>query len=183
MTDPTLRDYQPDSDSEDWRAMHALDVLCFAPPFRFTRSAMRRFAETPGAITLLAESDAQLAGFCIAHIETLRREAPQLQSQPIETRQTEARTGYVVTLDVAPAWRRKGLARRLMHQLETRAHAAGAESIALHVFSGNTAALQLYEALGYQRAEIARDFYGPGLDALVYTKPLERNRLAATVPQ
>jgi 2-amino-4-hydroxy-6-hydroxymethyldihydropteridine diphosphokinase len=43
----------------------------------------------------------------------------------------------------------------------------------LHVFSANTAALALYQALGYQPAGTARDFYAPGLDALVYRKPLE----------
>jgi ribosomal-protein-alanine N-acetyltransferase len=129
MTEPTLRDYRPDS--TDWQVMHALDLVCFAPPFHFTRSAMRRFAETPGAITLLAEADGLLAGFSIAHLAT----------QPSGTRQPDARTGYIVTLDVAPEWRRKGLARRLMHQIELRAHTAGAHSMALHVFPGNLAAV------------------------------------------
>jgi ribosomal-protein-alanine N-acetyltransferase len=161
MTEPTLRDYRPDS--TDWKVMHALDVECFAPPFRFTRRAMRRFAETPAAITILAEADAQLAGFGIAHLEN-RQPTPQRPATP---------TAYLVTLDIAPAFRRKGLARRLMHELETRAHAAGADHMALHVFPGNAAALKLYEALGYRRAETAADFYAPGLDALVYRKPLE----------
>jgi len=173
--EPTLRDYRPhfdsdsDFDSEDWRAMHALDVVCFAPPFRFSRRVMRRFAETPGAITLLAEADGQLAGFCIAHIGSKPIQDRQTGSQPIE-----ARTAYVVTLDVAPAWRRKGLARRLMQQIESRAQAAGAQSMALHVFPGNVAALKLYEALGYERISVAVGFYGPGLDALLYRKSLER---------
>ena len=36
--------------------MHALDLLCFAPVFQFSRGAMRAFAETPGAVTVLAEA-------------------------------------------------------------------------------------------------------------------------------
>lgn len=154
MSGITLRDYR----SGDWQAMHALDVRCFAPLFRFTRRAMRNFAETPGAIILLAEDDGLLAGFCIAHIEN--------------------RTGYVVTLDVAPAFRRKGLARGLMHELEIRTQATGVDNMALHVFPGNLAAVKLYEALGYERAETAADFYASGIDALVYRKSLEPKPLA-----
>jgi [ribosomal protein S18]-alanine N-acetyltransferase len=156
QTEPTQRDYRPvsdsDSNSEDWRAMHTLDLVCFTPPFRFTARAMRRFAETPHAITLLAESGGQLAAFAITHIER--------------------RTAYIVTLDVAPVWRRQGLARRLMQESETRAHAAGAHDIALHVFPGNHAALQLYESLGYRRTGLAPNFYAPAHDALIYSKPL-----------
>jgi ribosomal-protein-alanine N-acetyltransferase len=148
MTTITLRDYRPG----DWKAMYALDLQCFAPPFRFTRRVMHRFAETRGAITLLAHAEGLLAGFCIAHIEV--------------------NVGYVVTLDVAPEHRRNGLARRLMREIEIRAQAAGAGSMALHVFPGNTAALQLYQALGYEQAEVAANFYGSSLDALVYRKPL-----------
>ncbi len=48
----TLRSYRPG----DWQAMHALDLLCFAPVFQFSRGAMRSFAETPGAVTVLAET-------------------------------------------------------------------------------------------------------------------------------
>jgi ribosomal-protein-alanine N-acetyltransferase len=139
--------------------MHALDLQCFAPPFRFSRRAMRSFAEAAGAITLLAESAGQLAGFAIVQLES--HSAPH-----------DRCTAYVVTLDVAPPHRRLGLGRRLMQQMETRAAAAGAEIMALHVFPGNPAAVSLYQSLAYQRSEIAPDFYAPGLDALLYRKPL-----------
>ena len=139
----------------DWQAMHALDVLCFAPAFQFSRRAMRGYAEAPGAVVLLAETEApgaqsELAGFCIA--------------------QLEERVGYVVTLDVAEAWRRRGLARRLMAEVECRLHAAGAVAMELHVFTGNAAAIRLYEALGYARVGVAGDFYARGIDALFYRK-------------
>ena len=148
----TLRDYRPGDDA----AMYALDLECFAPPFRFTRRAMRRFAEQPGAITLLAESNLrhppELAGFVIAHME--------------------GRTAYIVTLDVAPAFRRRGLARTLMQETESRARATGAHEIALHVFTGNTGAILFYESLAYGRLRMAENFYARGVHALVYTKLL-----------
>ena len=148
MAEFALRDYLPG----DADAMYELDLVCFEPPFRFSRRAMRRFAEAPGATTLLAEADGKLAGFCIV--------------------QLEGGTGYVVTLDVAPQFRRRGLAQRLMAEMEVRTRAAGAAGMALHVFHGNVAAIQFYENIGYNRAGIAEGFYGRGMDALLYRKRL-----------
>lgn len=146
MVNVTLREYRPG----DWVAMYALDLECFEPAFRFSRRAMRGFAEAPGAITVLAETDDVLAGFCVA----------QIQGQ----------VAYVVTLDVATAWRRQGLARRLMAEIEMRVRTAGALTMALHVYNRNTAAVRFYEWIGYTRNGIAERFYGRGLDALLYSK-------------
>ena len=134
--------------------MHALDLLCFEPVFRFSRGAMRGFAEAPGAITVLAEAQGKLAGFCIAQLEDS--------------------TGYIVTLDVVPAWHRRGLARRLMAEVESRLHSAGALQMQLHVFTGNTAAIRFYEGIGYAQTGVAENFYAQNLHALLYRKTLRK---------
>jgi ribosomal-protein-alanine N-acetyltransferase len=144
-----LRDYR----AGDWEAMYALDVVCFEPPFRFSRRAMRGFAEAEGAIPVLAEAAGELAGFCIV--------------------QMEDHVGYVVTLDVAAAWRRRGLARYLMAEAEIKVRATGGTSMALHVFPGNAGAVRFYEAIGYGRLGTVDAFYGRGLDALAYGKWLQ----------
>lgn len=142
--------------------MYALDVLCFDPPFRFSRAAMRRFAGAPNALVRLAvEPEGAgaaeiLLGFGIAHLEP---------SSP-------GTEGYVVTLDVAPGARGRGVATLLMTELETAAVEAGARAMSLHVFSGNAAAVSLYEKLGYRYIRTAADFYGRGLDAFVYRRAL-----------
>jgi ribosomal-protein-alanine N-acetyltransferase len=158
----TLRSYR----LGDWQAMYALDLICFAPVFQFSRGAMRGFAEAPGAVTVLAEaqreltetqrelanSESELAGFCLT--------------------QLEQRTGYLVTLDVAPEWRRRGLARQLMAEVESKLQSAGAVQMELHVFTGNTEAIRFYEGIGYAQAGVAKDFYAQGLHALLYRKQL-----------
>ena len=146
MDEVTLREY----DASDLDAMCTLDDVCFAPPFRFSRRAMRAFAEARAASVVVAEAAGKLAGFCIAHIEE--------------------QTGYVVTLDVAPEWQRKGVARRLMEEVEARVRAGGGRGMELHVFTGNAAAIRFYEGMGYGRVGIVEHFYGRGLDALVYGK-------------
>jgi len=121
---------------------------------------MRAFAEERGAIALVAETtDGELVGFVIVHVE----------------RGAAGRRGYLVTLDVAEEWRRKGLAGRLMREAEARTVAAGARWMELHVFIGNEAAIRFYERLGYERVAMRRRFYGAdGLDAFVYRKEIAR---------
>jgi ribosomal-protein-alanine N-acetyltransferase len=150
--DVTLRDYR----AGDLEVMYALDVVCFEPPFRFSKLAMRRFAEARGSIAVLAEAPEELAGFCIVQVEGGK----------------SGRQGYVVTLDVAPEWRRRGLAGRLMADAEAKAAQAGTTRMALHVFAGNVGAVRFYEGIGYARTGIEQGFYGRGLDAVVYFKPI-----------
>lgn len=141
--------------SDDLAALFALDEACFEPPFRFSRAAMRRFAEAKKARVVIAEEDG-LAGFCIVHVERVEG----------------GRVGYVVTLDVAEQWRRKGLAGELMRRVEAEAHEAGCWAMVLHVFVGNDGAIRFYERCGYERWEKAIGFYGEGGDAWVYRKAL-----------
>src|ERR1700722_2009093 len=92
-----LRRYRVD----DLEAMFRLDVACFAPEVRFDRASMRAFAEERRAIAVVAETVAgELVGFVIVHVE---RCAMGLR-------------GYLVTLDVAEQWRRKGIAQRLVRE-------------------------------------------------------------------
>jgi ribosomal-protein-alanine N-acetyltransferase len=145
----TLREYR----AGDLDAMCALDDVCFAQPFRFSRRAMRAFAEARAASVVVADVAGKLTGFCIAHLEE--------------------KTGYVVTLDVAPDWRRQGVARRLMEESEARVLLAGGLGMELHVFTGNVGAIRFYEGMGYRRVMTVERFYGRGMDALVYRKRLE----------
>lgn len=143
-----LRDYQP----SDLDAMFRLDEACFEEPFRFSQTAMRRFAESRKARVVIAESDGKLAGFAILHVE--------------------GRVGYVVTLDVAEEFRRRGLAARLMQRMEQYAADADCVVVGLHVFVGNEDAIRFYEQAGYVRAGDVPRFYGEELDAWVYRKKM-----------
>jgi ribosomal-protein-alanine N-acetyltransferase len=143
--------------------MRELDEECFEAPFRFSRSAMRAFAEAPGAVALLAETAgdgtegdgaaARLVGFCVV--------------------QVEEQTGYVVTLDVAASWRRRGVARLMMEEIEARVSALSGRGMELHTFIGNDEAIRFYERMGYGRVGTVPGFYGRGVDALLYRKLFE----------
>lgn len=136
--------------------MHALDILCFERPFRFTRSAMRRFAGVKKARIAIAEEADVLVGFVILHVEEAE----------------EGRVGYIITLDVAPRLRRRGIAGLLMREVEQQARADGCEALVLHVFTGNVAAVEFYERTGFVRSHRTEGFYGAHIDAWVYHKLL-----------
>ncbi len=148
----TLRGYRAD----DLDALYGLDVVCFETPFRFSRAAMRRFAEDRRALVVIAEHAGGVVGFCIVHVERVRNQS----------------VGYIVTLDVAPEHRRKGLAQRLMTEAERQAGEAGCSQVALHVYTGNEAALRFYAGIGFHAVGVERGFYGTGLDAQVWRKPI-----------
>jgi [ribosomal protein S18]-alanine N-acetyltransferase len=147
-----LREYR----SGDLAAIFALDVVCFAQPFRFSERAMRQFAEARNALTVVAEDEAtyEIAGFCIAHVERGRR----------------GLLAYVVTLDVAPEYRRHGLAREMIRNVEQQALEAECGAIELHVSTENDGAIAFYEREGYERSHMVKSFYGLGRNAYVYRK-------------
>jgi ribosomal-protein-alanine N-acetyltransferase len=144
----------------DLDAMHALDVLCFERPFRFMRSAMRRFAEAKNARVVIAKEGGALVGLVILHIENIEG----------------GKAGYIVTLDVAPAQRRRGIAGQLMHEAEQQARREGCSALVLHVFTGNESAVCFYANIGFARSYTEADFYGLGMDAWVLHKALPATR-------
>lgn len=60
---------------------------------------------------------------------------------------------FILDVEVAADQRRKGYGRELMHATEREARRLGADSVGLHVFGFNDAAVRLYEQLGYRRLE------------------------------
>lgn len=149
-----LREYN----SSDLGTIFALDEVCFEPPFRFSARAMRHFAEARNALTVVAEAETgEVAGFCIAHVERARA----------------GLKAYVVTLDVAPHFRRRGLARQMLRNIERQGAEAGCATAELHVSVENDGAIAFYGSEGYERSHMVKNFYGLRRHAYVYRKPLE----------
>ncbi|MDR0959809.1 MAG: GNAT family N-acetyltransferase [Propionibacteriaceae bacterium] len=83
-----------------------------------------------------------------------------------------AETADILRVAVLPSFRRRGWARALLEGGLAWAARHGGETCLLEVEAGNDAAIALYEAMGF--AEIARrgEYYGPGRDALVMSRPI-----------
>jgi ribosomal-protein-alanine N-acetyltransferase len=76
----------------------------------------------------------------------------------------------VLTVAVLPEYRRQGIAKEFMHQIEEWSKARGASAMMLEVEHTNESAIELYKSLGYMKISVRMDYYGPGKDAFVMRK-------------
>jgi ribosomal-protein-alanine N-acetyltransferase len=75
---------------------------------------------------------------------------------------------HINSLAIGDAWRRQGLASRLLREVCRDAGTAGATQATLEVRRSNTPALALYERLGFTCEGVRKDYYQtPREDALV----------------
>jgi len=139
---------------EDFKALYAIEEICFEPAFRFGRHMMRKLVSRFNSATWIAEDAGQMAGFAI--VEWSREET--------------VITAYIQTIEVTPIRRKQGTARELLAHLEASAMAGGATLIWLHVDATNSGAIRLYEAGGYQCQGRQENYYPGGRAALIYVK-------------
>jgi len=78
----------------------------------------------------------------------------------------------ILTVAVLPAYRRQGIAKEFMRQIEAYAIEREASAMMLEVELSNESAIKLYESLGYMKISVRMDYYGPGKDAHVMRKEL-----------
>lgn len=78
----------------------------------------------------------------------------------------------LLTLAVAPEARRQGLGARLLQDFAVTSRARGAEDAFLEVAADNAGAIALYAGHGWENAGRRRNYYAPGLDALLMRRAL-----------
>jgi ribosomal-protein-alanine N-acetyltransferase len=78
----------------------------------------------------------------------------------------------ILTVAVLPAYRRQGIAKEFIRQIEAYAVERQASAMMLEVELTNESAIRLYESLGYMKISVRMDYYGPGKDAHVMRKEL-----------
>lgn len=79
---------------------------------------------------------------------------------------------HLVSVAVHPDHRGRGIGRELMMFAEGRARAWDRARIRLEVRKANTAARRLYEKLDYRASRVLRNYYGEGIDGVLYLKKL-----------
>jgi len=80
---------------------------------------------------------------------------------------------HILNVAVAPAQRRRGIARRLLQEAERRAQAAEIALITLEVRKGDAGARALYRQLDYKEVGIRKNYYSEeGEDAVVMVREL-----------
>ena len=140
----------------DLQQLLALAEDCPGAP-RWAQRTWQQILESPASgaqrIVLLAQSTNECVGFGVVGLSADEAE--------------------IESLAVSTAWRHRGIARRLCHDLLGWARARGARHASLEVRVSNAAARSLYESLGFHEVAVRRGYYrDPEEDALVMTTEL-----------
>ena len=92
--------------------------------------------------------------------------------------QTVLDEGYIGNVAVRPAYRRRGIADALLHELERLGRERGLSFLTLEVRAGNAPAIALYEKNGYARVGRRPGYYDhPKEDAILMTYNIEQEKL------
>jgi [ribosomal protein S18]-alanine N-acetyltransferase len=138
------------AEREDLDALFALDQVCFPPGIAYPKIELRYFLFHPAAISLVLEDGGRITGFAIGEL------GPK----------SAQRTGHIVTIDVDPSLRRRGMGQLLMDALLDGFKKAGVAIVQLEVAVDNDGAQAFYTKLGFTPTGRIRGFYMGKLDAL-----------------
>jgi ribosomal-protein-alanine N-acetyltransferase len=142
---------------EDFPALYAMDQQCFPPEIAYSPDDLRYFLEAKDSLTLVAEdADGGIAGFALAQMYRAR---PTFQAR-------------LITIDVVPEFRRKGIGSDLLKACEAEMREHHVTRFRLEVAVGNSAAQALYRSFGYETVGRIAAYYPTGEDALVMQKQL-----------
>ena len=136
-------------------ALYQIEKQCFEKE-AFTKQQLTYLLTDYYTIRLAAFANGKIAGFVIAHLDTERKET----------------FGHIITVDVSPAYRRQGIAQKLLQETEAIFKDHGIKECRLEVREDNAAALNLYRKLGYQKAGTLKRYYG-NTNGLYLKKTLE----------
>ncbi len=110
----------------------------------FTKRQIAYLLTDYNTIGLIAEANNDVAGFIIAQVEI----------------EKETLYGHVITVNVSPAYRRKGIASRMLRETEDILKEKGIRECHLEVREDNSVALKLYQKSGYQKIGRLEKYYG-----------------------
>jgi ribosomal protein S18 acetylase RimI-like enzyme len=68
--------------------------------------------------------------------------------------------GHILTIDVALTYRKRGIAQKLLQEIEKIFREKGLRAVHLEVREDNIAALRLYQKLGYKKIAKLENYYG-----------------------
>jgi ribosomal-protein-alanine acetyltransferase len=121
----------------------AIENQCFEQE-AFTKQQLAYLIADYNTIGLTALVNGEIAGFALARVNIRRN----------------VTFGHILTIDVAPTYRRKGIAQKLLQEIENTLRDRGVNECRLEVRENNKAALNLYRKLGYTKIGRLEKYYG-----------------------
>jgi len=129
-----------------------LDALCFEPPINYTLGDVYSYTKSPAAILFRKYERGVLIACCIGN----------------------SSDGNIVTLDVHPDYRRRGLGRKLLDRMLEEFRMKNVPMAISQVAIDNIGSLKLHRGVGFQIRSILYDYYPDGSAAYELFLPLGR---------
>ena len=143
------------AESRDLDAIWEIEKECFTVE-AFTKEQIAYLLGASSGISLVAQIDHEIAGFIIGLIH----------------QNDKTGTCHIYTIDISPKHRRKGVASRLLSQLEGILIKGGVTTCYLEARANNVAAQKLYQKRGYTKTAQLKDYYGRGIHGIRLKKDL-----------
>ena len=166
MPNVALRDYT----EADLPALCALDQVCVPPGIAYSRAELRSFLHHPSSFTTVAvaampgHTAPSIWGFAIVRpVRRRLREGDTTGMAPVL---------HVLTIDVAPEARRRGVGGLLMEWMVARGQELNLRAIVLEVSVDNDAAQRFYQRFGFCTAGVLPGYYNGTTDALELERSL-----------
>jgi len=123
--------------------LYEIEMECFEKE-AFAKQQIAHLLTDNNSVGLVAKVNGEIAGFIIGMIYAER----------------SSLTGHILTIDISPSHRRKGIAQRLLREIEDIFKEKGVTTLRLEVREDNIAALRLYRKLGYKKIARLKGYYG-----------------------
>jgi len=132
--------------AEDAGELHAIDRICFPEDIAFSREEMEHYLKHPKSFARSAEIGGKMAGFILARIDRYSG-------------------AHILTLDVIPGIRQRGVGTALMNELHDELESRRVRVCFLEVGVRNAPARSLYERLQYRYLGVLPGYYRGREDA------------------
>jgi ribosomal-protein-alanine N-acetyltransferase len=132
-----------DASIKQLNQLYEIEMKCFEKE-AFKKQHIASLLTNYNSISLVAKINGKIVGFIIGMIHLERNFL----------------VGHILTLDVLPQYRRRGVAKSLLQEIEKIFREKGVKSCRLEVREDNIAALRLYRKLGYKEVARLKDYYG-----------------------
>src|SRR5947209_1972103 len=125
--------------------MLKLDQLCFPDGIAYSRRELRYYLNRKNALAMVADDAAKVLGFVVAEWD-------------------DAGIAHVITIDIQPDARRKGLGSTFMTMLEERLQKQDCNAIFLEVAVDNLPAITFYKRHGFSLLKSLPRYYNNSID-------------------
>lgn len=137
---------------EHLNELYEIEKKCFKNE-AFSKEHLYNLLIHPNSINLIARSGKTIVGFIIG----------------ITYYEDSLLIGHILTIDVLPEYRRRGIGAKLLSEIEKIFIERGVLKCRLEVREDNTAAIALYKKFGYLKVRKLHRYYG-GVDGVLFEK-------------